>query len=65
MLQDGVQYGICIPSTVHIQAFHHIYVIFFFFFISGYNDATDLSLGDILDRMKNQKKSKRVKCSSV
>lgn len=27
-------------------------ILFYFLFISGYNDARDLSLGDITDRMK-------------
>lgn len=66
VIQDEVQYWVCIPSTVQTQAFHHIHVIFFFFCISGYNDATDLSLGDITDRMRIQeKKNQTVKFSSV
>lgn len=62
VIQDEVQYWICIPSTVQMQAFHHINMISFVFLlicISGYNDATDLSLGNTTDRMRNQGKKKR------
>lgn len=67
VIQDEVQYWICIPSTVQTGIQSHICDFFFFFCISGYNDATDLSLGDIIDRMRNQKKKKKkgVKFSSV
>lgn len=67
VIQDEVQYWICIPSTVQMQAFHHINMISFVFLlicISGYNDATDLSLGNTTDRMRNQGKKKGVKFSS-
>lgn len=39
-------------------------IINFFILFSGHNDATDLSLGDLINRMKHQEKI-GVKFSSV